>query len=56
MSVEQLHTRIDELALERQRLRERSAPTAALERNRLELVRAQQALSYALIQRYGRAA
>jgi hypothetical protein len=52
MTVEHLSRRIGELALERQHLRERSASEIELERNRIELVRAQWALSHALIERY----
>jgi hypothetical protein len=51
-SVEELQTRIHALALERQRLRLDGAGPAALERNRLELARAQWELSYALIERH----
>lgn len=51
--IEQLQALIDELALERQRLRDGGASHDVLERNRLRLVRAQLALSYALIERYG---
>jgi translation initiation factor 1 (eIF-1/SUI1) len=55
-SVEALQARIDELALERQDLRARCAGEAALERNRIKLVRAQWELSHALIARHHPAA
>jgi hypothetical protein len=51
-SVEILLERIGDLAAERQELRRRAASAAVLERNRLELVRAQWELSYALIDRH----
>jgi hypothetical protein len=52
-SVESLGMRVRELVAERQALRERRAGKRALERNRLELVRCQRALSQALIERHG---
>jgi hypothetical protein len=55
-SVEALLARIDGLARERQELRGRRAPARALERNRLELVRSQWDLSYALIEQHRRTA
>jgi hypothetical protein len=51
-SVEAHQTRISQLALARQELRSLGAPAGALERNRLEIVRAQWELSYALVERY----
>ena len=51
-TVEELTTRIAELAAERQELRERGASEVALERNRIKLARAQWELSHALIERY----
>jgi hypothetical protein len=50
MKVEQLTERLRQLVLERQSLRDRGASTAELERNRLEIVRRQWQLSYALIE------
>jgi len=44
--------RTSELASERQNLRQRGAGSAALERNRVALARAQWQLSHALIERY----
>jgi len=52
-SVESLGLRIRALVVERQALRERGAAQRALERNRLELVRCQRALSRALIEQHG---
>ena len=52
-SVESLGMRVRALVVERQALRERRAGKRALERNRLELVRCQRALSGALIERHG---
>jgi hypothetical protein len=52
-SVESLGLRIRALVVERQALRERGAAQRALERNRLELVRCQRALSEALIAQHG---
>jgi hypothetical protein len=52
LTVEDLQRRIDVLTAERQRLRERRASVAALERNRLKIARAQWQLSHALIERY----
>jgi len=51
-SVEAHQTRIAQLVLARQELRALGAPAGALERNRLEIVRAQWELSYALVERY----
>jgi len=51
-SVEVLMERTSELACERQNLRQRGAGSAALERNRVALARAQWQLSHALIERY----
>ena len=55
-TVESLTAQIRELASERQRLRESAAPASDLERNRIELARAQWELSHALIERYHSAA
>jgi hypothetical protein len=44
-----IQNRLDELVLRRQRLRELGASTDVLERNRREIVRANQELSLALI-------
>jgi hypothetical protein len=51
-TVEDLISRIAELVLERQSLRAHSADSILIERNRLDLVRAHQALSFALIERH----
>lgn len=51
-SVESLLERISSLTLERQELRSRDAGMVALERNRLQIARAQWLLSHALIERY----
>jgi hypothetical protein len=51
-SVEDLQRRIGVLTAERQRLRDRGASAASLERNRVKIVRAQWQLSHALIDRY----
>lgn len=51
-TVEDLVSRIADLVLERQSLRARGEDSPLLERNRLELVRAHQDLSYALIDRH----
>jgi len=51
-TVEALVSRIADLVLERQSLRARGDDSPLLERNRLELVRAHQDLSYALIDRH----
>jgi hypothetical protein len=51
-TVEDLVSRIADLVLERQSLRSHGAESLLLERNRVELVRAHQDLSYALIHRY----
>jgi hypothetical protein len=52
VSVEDLVRRIAGLVQERQTLRAHAADPALLERNRLELVRANQELSFALIDRH----
>ena len=49
LSVEALATRIAELVSERQALREAGSPAAAIERNRVQLARAQWELAHALI-------
>lgn len=51
-SVEALALRIAELVGERQELRSKGAPPAAVERNRRQLARAQWELAHALIERY----
>jgi hypothetical protein len=51
-TVEDLISRIADLVLERQSLRSLAADSALLERNRLALVRANQDLSLALIDRH----
>jgi hypothetical protein len=51
-SVEALTLRLGLLVAERQQLRERGASEKALERNRLQLARAQWELSHALIERH----
>ena len=51
-TVETLTERIQHLVAERQRLRETAADAAALEANRREIGRVQQALSRKLIERY----
>ena len=51
-SVESLTRRISTLTTERQALRTNSASETELERNRLQIARAQWELSYALIERY----
>ena len=51
-SVESLGLRVRTLVAERQALRERGAGRRTLERNRLELVHCQRALSQALIERH----
>jgi hypothetical protein len=50
-TADELAARIAILVAERQRLRERGAREAALERNRLQLARAQWELGHALIER-----
>jgi hypothetical protein len=51
-NVEALLDRIQSLASERQLLRARGAGELVLERNRVQIARAQWQLSYALIQRH----
>ena len=51
-SAEELAARIAQLVAERQDLRSRSASEASLERNRIQLARAQWELAHALIDRY----
>ena len=51
-SVEALTLRVAELVSERQQLRERGASETALEKNRIQLVRAQWELGHALIDRH----
>lgn len=51
-SVESLTRRISTLMTERQALRMTNATETALERNRVQIARAQWELSYALIERY----
>jgi hypothetical protein len=51
-SVEDLIGRIADLVLERQSLRAHDVDSALLERNRVALVQAHQALSHALIERH----
>ncbi len=55
-AVEELQQLIQCLTAERQRLREAAAERPLLEQNRVELVRAQQSLSRALIERHRPAA
>ena len=50
MSVDQLEQRLRWLVLERQSLRDRGVAADVLERNRLDIVRSQRRLSYALIE------
>jgi hypothetical protein len=52
MTVESLVLRIAELVTERQDLRNAGAPQAAIERNRVQLARAQWELAHALIDRH----
>ena len=52
MPVESLVNRIGELVSERQELRAAFAPPAAIERNRVQIARAQWELAHALIDRY----
>lgn len=52
LSVEDLIGRIADLVLQRQSMRADGADSALLEHNRLDLVRAHQDLSYALIERH----
>ena len=51
-TVESLTRRISTLTTERQALRMNGATESALERNRVQIARAQWELSYALIERY----
>jgi predicted nucleotidyltransferase len=51
-SVEALTLRVAELVSERQQLRERRASETALEKNRVQLARAQWELGHALIDRH----
>jgi hypothetical protein len=51
-TAEELTTRIGQLVAERQELRARGAGVKALERNRLQIARAQWELAHALIDRY----
>lgn len=51
-TVESLTQHISTLTTERQALRTNSATETALERNRVQIARAQWELSYALIERY----
>ncbi len=51
-TVESLTQRISTLTTERQALRTNGATETALERNRVQIARAQWELSYALIERY----
>jgi predicted nucleotidyltransferase len=51
-SVELLTLRVAELVAERQQLRERGANDTALERNRIQIARAQWELGHALIDRH----
>ena len=50
--MEALQDRVAALALERQELRAKDAPAAALERNRFALAHAQWELSHALIEQH----
>jgi hypothetical protein len=52
VSVEALTVQIAELVVERQELRSASAPAVAIERNRIQIARAQWELAHALIDRY----
>jgi hypothetical protein len=51
-SVEALSLRVAALVLERQELRDRGASETALEKNRIQLARAQWELGHALIDRH----
>ena len=51
-TVETLALRIAELVVQRQELRRANAPTAAIERNRVQIARLQWELAHALIDRY----
>ncbi|HLM36513.1 MAG TPA: hypothetical protein VK287_01860 [Gaiellaceae bacterium] len=50
--MEALTLRVAQLVVERQELRIRGASAASLERNRLQIARAQWELGHALIERY----
>jgi hypothetical protein len=50
MNIERLQEKIGRLVLERQSLHDRRASALELERNRLQIVRCQWELSYALIE------
>jgi hypothetical protein len=51
-SAEELLVRLEGLVAERQELRRRAASTTSLERNRLQIARAQWELGHALIDRH----
>jgi hypothetical protein len=51
-SVESVADRVAELVAERQELRAAGAPAAAIERNRVQIARAQWELAHALIDRH----
>ena len=51
-SVEELLSRLERLTADRQRLRSGGAGSVELERNRVEIARAQWELSHALIERH----
>jgi hypothetical protein len=51
-TAEELTARIGQLVAERQELRARGASEASLERNRIQIARAQWELAHALIDRY----
>jgi hypothetical protein len=51
-SVESLTQRVSELVVRRQELRREDASVAAIERNRIDIARAQWDLAHALIDRY----
>lgn len=50
MNIDRLTTQLRELVLERQALRDRGAAADEIEANRLEIVRVQWQLSYALVE------
>jgi hypothetical protein len=52
-SIDEIQRRVDALVLRRERLRQAGAGRATLERNRLQIVRANQQLSSALIAHFG---